>query len=167
MRASTLLNALLELPGVWVGKAAVVGDELQVMVGLRGAAGVPAMRSRPGTATTPARWTRRGGIWTWVADCRNVLRRRRLRCPEHGVRAEGVPFARHRSGHTRDFEDLVAWLVTKTDKTTVSRLRPGRLAHGRARSVSGSSATGSTPTGCAGWSTSGSTRSAGGSTTGT
>jgi transposase len=43
-----------------------------------------------------------------------------LRCPQHGVLAEGVPFARPDSRHTRDFEDLVAWLVTKTDKTTVS-----------------------------------------------
>jgi transposase len=51
--------------------------------------------------------------------CRVSVRRRRLRCPEHGVRAEGVPFARPGSGFTRDFEDLVAWLVTKTDKTTV------------------------------------------------
>ena len=35
MRASTLLNALLDLAGVWVGKAAVCGDELRVMVSLR------------------------------------------------------------------------------------------------------------------------------------
>lgn len=33
---------------------------------------------------------------------------------------ESVPFARHGSGFTRDFEDLVFWLVTKADKTTVS-----------------------------------------------
>ena len=52
--------------------------------------------------------------------CRILLRRRRLRCPAHGVLAEGVPFERLESRHTRDFEDLVAWLVTKTDKTTVS-----------------------------------------------
>src|SRR5207302_3704146 len=52
--------------------------------------------------------------------CRITMRRRRLRCPEHGVLAEGVPFARDRSGHTREFEDLVAWLTTKTDKTTIS-----------------------------------------------
>jgi transposase len=51
--------------------------------------------------------------------CRVTLRRRRLRCPEHGVVAEGVPFARPGSGFTRDFEQLVAWLVTKTDKTTI------------------------------------------------
>jgi len=35
---------------------------------------------------------------------------------------EAVPFARHRSGFTRDFEDLVAFLATKTDKTTITRL---------------------------------------------
>jgi hypothetical protein len=33
-----------------------------------------------------------------------------------------VPFARHRARHTRDFEDLVAWLVAHTDKTAVTKL---------------------------------------------
>ncbi|MGH3750841.1 MAG: ISL3 family transposase [Micromonosporaceae bacterium] len=51
--------------------------------------------------------------------CRIGVRRRRLRCPAHGVRAEGVGFARPGSRFTRDFEQLVAWLVTKTDKTTI------------------------------------------------
>jgi transposase len=32
-----------------------------------------------------------------------------------------VPFARHRSGFTRDFEDVAAFLATKTDKTTIAR----------------------------------------------
>jgi transposase len=53
--------------------------------------------------------------------CRIRVRRRRLRRPEHGVLAEGVPFARPGSGFTGDFERLVAWLVTKTDKTTIRR----------------------------------------------
>jgi transposase len=53
----------------------------------------------------------------WV--CRIKVRRRRLRCPVHGVRGEGVPFARPGSRFTRDVEQLVAWLVTKTDKTTI------------------------------------------------
>ena len=35
MRASTLLNAVLELPGVRVSKAAVVGGEVRVTVRLR------------------------------------------------------------------------------------------------------------------------------------
>ena len=46
---------------------------------------------------------------------------RRLDCPEHGVLVEAVPFARYRSGFTRDFEDLAAFLATKTDKTTIAR----------------------------------------------
>jgi len=39
-----------------------------------------------------------------------------------GVRVEAIPFARARSGFIRDFEDLVAYLATKTDKTTTTRL---------------------------------------------
>src|SRR5680860_563709 len=36
--------------------------------------------------------------------------------------AAAVPCARPRSGFTRDFEDLVAFLATKTDKTTITRI---------------------------------------------
>jgi len=39
-----------------------------------------------------------------------------------GVRVEAVPFARHRSRFSRDFEDLIAFLATKTDKTAITRL---------------------------------------------
>jgi transposase len=39
----------------------------------------------------------------------------------HGVRTEAVPFARPGTGFTRDFEDLVAWLATKMDKTAICR----------------------------------------------
>ena len=46
----------------------------------------------------------------------------RLACPTHGVRVEGVPFARHRSRFSRDFEDLLAFLATKTDRATITRL---------------------------------------------
>jgi transposase len=56
----------------------------------------------------------------WKVVVRASLRR--LVCPTHGVRVEAVPFARHRSGFSRDFEDLVAFLATKTDKTTIGRL---------------------------------------------
>lgn len=41
--------------------------------------------------------------------------------PEHGVLVEAVPFARYRSGFTRDFEDVTAFLATKTDKSTIAR----------------------------------------------
>lgn len=42
--------------------------------------------------------------------------------PAHGVLVEGVPFARDGARFTRDFEDLIAWLATTTDKTATSRL---------------------------------------------
>src|SRR6266545_4904691 len=38
-----------------------------------------------------------------------------------GSGAAAVPFARHRAGFTRDFEDVAAFLATKTDKTTIAR----------------------------------------------
>lgn len=44
----------------------------------------------------------------------------RVRCPEHGVVVAAVPWARHRSGFTRSFEDHVAWLAVRTDRTTLS-----------------------------------------------
>ena len=122
MRASTLLNAVLELPGVRVSKAAVVGGEVRVTVRLRRRRlGCPrcgfSTRHRYDTRDVDSSWRH---LDMAGRVCRIVLRRRRLRCPEHGVRTEGVPFARDGSGHTRDFEDPVAWLVTKTDKTTVA-----------------------------------------------
>jgi len=122
VRASTLLNSLLGLSGVRAGKTAVCDGELRVTVSLR--------RRRlccpQCSFSTGHRYDTREVDSSWRhldmggRICRILLRRRRLRCPDHGVLAEGVPFARPDSRHTRDFEDLVAWLVTKADKTTVS-----------------------------------------------
>jgi transposase len=48
---------------------------------------------------------------------------RRLHCRRcDRVRTEAVDWARPRARHTRDFEDVVAWLAQHTDKTTVTRL---------------------------------------------
>jgi transposase len=38
------------------------------------------------------------------------------------VVTEAVPWARPRARHSRDFEDVVAWLAQRSDKTTISRL---------------------------------------------
>jgi transposase len=46
---------------------------------------------------------------------------RRVDCPQHGVRVQAVPFARPKARFTRDFEDVTAFLATKTDKTTIAR----------------------------------------------
>jgi transposase len=46
----------------------------------------------------------------------------RVKCPTHGPTVAQVPWARHGAGHTRDFDDQVAWLVTHTPKSTVGEL---------------------------------------------
>lgn len=46
----------------------------------------------------------------------------RVRCPEHGVVVAAVPWARHGAGHTRMFDDQVAWLAAHTSKSAVGAL---------------------------------------------
>jgi len=46
----------------------------------------------------------------------------RVRCPEHGVVAAHVPWARHGAGHTYAFDDTAAWLVTHCSKSAVREL---------------------------------------------
>jgi transposase len=126
VRATTLLNRLLGLPGV----AAVDPESWQVEPG-GGEIHVRVRLTRrllvcpECSYATAHRYDTRDVDSSWRhldvggRVCRIKVRRRRLRCPEHGVLAEGVPFARPGSGFTRDVEQLVAWLVTKCDKTTI------------------------------------------------
>lgn len=46
----------------------------------------------------------------------------RVRCPDHGVIAAQVPWARHGAGHTYAFDDTAAWLVTHCSKSAVRDL---------------------------------------------
>jgi transposase len=46
----------------------------------------------------------------------------RVSCGEHGVVVAEVPWARHGAGHTRYFDDQVAWLAVTTSKTAVTKL---------------------------------------------
>lgn len=45
----------------------------------------------------------------------------RVNCPEHGVVAAAVPWARHDSGFTYEFEHMVAWLAVNCSRTVVAR----------------------------------------------
>ena len=40
----------------------------------------------------------------------------------HGPTVAAVPWARHGAGHTRDFDDTVAWLAVQCSKTAVTEL---------------------------------------------
>jgi transposase len=46
----------------------------------------------------------------------------RVSCPEHGVVVAHVPWARHGAGHTRAFDDQLAWLAAHTSKSAVGLL---------------------------------------------
>lgn len=46
----------------------------------------------------------------------------RVSCTTHGVIVAAVPWARHNSAFTRQFEDQVAWLTVQASKTAVSQL---------------------------------------------
>ncbi len=51
-----------------------------------------------------------------VADVPRVI------CPEHGVVTASVPWARHNSHFTKEFEELATWLSLSSKKTMVSSL---------------------------------------------
>jgi transposase len=124
MRVSTAFSRLLRLHGVWVRSVSFEPDRVVVGVALRGRR----LRCPECSYSTRNRESRqhRDSVWrhldlgVWRLEVHARLRR--VRCPEHGVLVEGVPFAGDGARFTRDFEDLVAWLATKTDKTATCRL---------------------------------------------
>lgn len=124
MRVSAAFSRLLRLDGVWVRDVTFNDDRVVVEVALRRRRLVCpqcgySTPHRVHRQHHDSRW-RHLDLGVWRLEIRAQLRR--LQCPVHGVVVEGVPFARHRSGFTRDFEQLVAWLVTRTDKTAICRL---------------------------------------------
>jgi transposase len=123
VRATTLLNNLLDLPGVDVSGVSFDGRRMLVEVRLR----AQRLACPLCSFTTRARYDIRPVSSCWrhldFGTAAVVVRAclRRVDCPEHGVLVEAVPFARYRSGFTRDFEDVTGYLATKTDKTTIAR----------------------------------------------
>ena len=124
MRVTSAFSRLLDLPGVWVRSVSFESDRVRVSVALRRRS----LRCPRCSYSTRHRENKQhhDSVWRhldlgrWRLEVH--VRLRRLRCPEHGVHVEGVPFARDGARFTRDFEDLVAWLATKTDKTATCRL---------------------------------------------
>ena len=124
MRASTVFNRLLRLPAVNVTEAEWAADTVRVTVRLRRRGLVcphcqyrtaVAHDVRPGMSS----W-RHLDLGVWRVEVRARLRR--LSCPTHGVVVGGVPFARPGAHLSADFDDLLTWLATRTDKTAVARL---------------------------------------------
>jgi transposase len=124
VRVTTAFNLLLRLSGVTVSAVAFEPGQVLVDVRLRQRRLVCphcgySTRWRHNLQADPSTW-RALDLGVWRVVVRSRLRR--LACPAHGVVVEAVPFARHGARFTRDVEDLVAWLATKTDKTAITRL---------------------------------------------
>lgn len=127
MRATTLLNRVLDVPGIRVvdvdtGQLAS-GGPLVAKVALKARKRLSCPHCPFTTmAGYDTRWTE--SSWRHLDTSGRPLvltmLRRRLVCPDHGVVVQGVPFARPGARFSRDFEDFIAWLVTRADKTTVA-----------------------------------------------
>ncbi len=122
MRVTTAFNKILSIPSATV--ASVEFTPEGVIVGLRRRNGRPVCpcgRKASGAYDSSLRRWRHldlGSSKLWLQ-----AQIRRLDCRRCGrVRTEAVPWARPRARHSRDFEDTVAWLAQRTDKTTITRL---------------------------------------------
>jgi transposase len=124
VRATTAFKRLMDLPGVTVTDVDFQPAKVVVTVRLSSRKlCCPACefttRARYDTRPVSSSW-RHLDLGRWRLEVRADLRR--IDCPTHGARTEGVPFARSSSRFTRDFEDLVGWLATTMDKTALGRL---------------------------------------------
>ncbi|MCP4308419.1 MAG: ISL3 family transposase [bacterium] len=134
MRVTTVFKRLLRLDGVNVTEVVFGLNAVTVMVALRRRRLICPhcgykTRFRYDTRPRPSRW-RHLDLGVWRVQIEASLRR--LSCPTHGVVVEAVPFARRGANLTRDFDDLVAWLATKMDKTSITALvRVSRRTVGR------------------------------------
>jgi transposase len=122
VRATTAFNKMLAIPGADVAGVHFTGTGIVVDV-----------KRRARRLTCPCGWSTRAvydrSIRVWraldVGATRLRLRAeiRRLGCRSCGrVRTEQVPWARPGARFTRDFEDVVAWLAQRMDKTAITRL---------------------------------------------
>lgn len=122
MRVTTAFNKMLSISGATVASVEFTPEGVVVELRRR--------KSRP---RCPCGWRGSGVYDSSVRDWRHLdlgaskllLRAsiRRLHCRRCGrVRTEQVPWARPRARHTRDFEDVVAWLAQRADKTTITKL---------------------------------------------
>lgn len=122
MRVTTAFNRVLDLPGASV--ASVSFDSSGLVIGLRRRA---RRHTCPCGASSAARYDRSRRRWRHLdfGACAVWLEAEiaRLDCPGCGrVRTEEVPWARAGARHSRDFEDVIAWLAQRMDKTSVARL---------------------------------------------
>lgn len=122
VRGTTLLRMLLGIQGVYVTKVSLGGEGM--VLDVRPSTRVP--RCGDCGRRVQAIHDRRERMWRHLdlGGMRAWLRYtiRRVCCPECGVRVEQVPWAESGSRFSKPFENQVAYLAQRCDKTTVTRL---------------------------------------------
>ena len=122
MRVTTAFNRMLAIEGASVRSVTFTPAGIEV-----------GLRRRARRLRCPCGWSTRAVYDRSTRRWRHldlgasrlilVAEIRRLRCQQcRRVRTEQVPWARPAARFTRDFEDVVAWLAQRTDKTAVSTL---------------------------------------------
>jgi transposase len=115
---------MLGLPGASVIDVVLGGEGIVVVVRLRRRRRVCSGCGQTGRHLTihdrrVKRWRHLDlGANRCVIECEL----RRLECPDCGVHLEAVPWARPGAHHTRDLEDVVAWLAQQMAKTPIAGL---------------------------------------------
>lgn len=121
MRVTTAFNKLLRLRGASVTAVSFTAEGVVVALRLRRrrAACSACGQIAPTHQSSVRRWRH---LDLGANRCYLECELRRVRCPDCGVRVEAVPFARARARHTRDLEDVVAFLAQQTNKSAIARL---------------------------------------------
>jgi transposase len=124
VRVVTAFKRLLRLPGASVIDVSFTSEGVVVTVRLRRRRRVCAGCGQTGRRLElhdrrVKRWRHLDvGANRCIIECEL----RRLRCCDCGVRLEPVPWARPGAHHTRDFEDVVAWLAQQMAFAPITRL---------------------------------------------
>jgi transposase len=122
VRVQTAFSRMLRLPGASVVDVSFGAEGVIVSVRLRRRQRVCSRCGQTGKQLEVhdrrvKRWRHLDlGANRCVIECEL----RRLRCRDCGVHLEAVPWARPGSQHTRDLEDVVAWLAQQMAKTPIA-----------------------------------------------
>jgi transposase len=124
VRITTALNRLLRLRGASVTDVSITMEAIIVTVRLRRRRRICAGCGQTGRhlqihGRRVKRWRH---LDLGSTRCVIGWELRRLRCPACGIRLEPVAWARLGAHHTRDFEDMIAWLAQQMAKTQITRL---------------------------------------------
>ena len=124
MRVTTAFKRLLRLPGASVVNVSFSAEGVIVTVRLRRRRRVCSSCGQTGRQLQihDRRIKRWRHLDLGASRCMIECELRRLRCRDCGVRLEPVPWARAGAAHTRDFEDVVAWLAQQMAFAPISRL---------------------------------------------